>query len=392
VKKLLLWTLVFLTVATVCSIPRFGQRENEDLQPPTLDSNCFLDMARVFNGDAPAFDPGLVKVGPHHYNRPLVAFLAGYLGKYVLGGNLRAAFSIIAILSAVGAALLFLQFIRRVQPDWRFYWVPPLLFLTAFPQMDWGYHILSDGLGMSSAFATALFASWVIDKTGQNAWSLPRWWGSVAALLALSSLAFLARETACLAVIAGGFALLRRPSRTGHGQWKYVVILAALVLGEVPHSIYTRHFHLSGVPLGNSLAVMFDWRYMSDFAFKTAVCFNLAWLFCAMDVLCRGRAPVPNLITGWTIAAVLYMGAGYLANQFETTSYPLRLSYGFFPFIFYRVEGFFERQRKRGLWLVLCYVAIQYGINLFGVILDGGQGKITVLDFIQKCRAHLFGF
>jgi hypothetical protein len=213
----------------------------------------------------------------------------------------------------------------------------------------------------------------------------------VAVLFVASSMAFLATETAWLGVIAVGYAVWRRPSKESPGQWKYAVILAALVLGKLPHSIYSWHFHLSAVPLGSSLHVIFDWRYMSDFLFKTAVCFNLAWLLGAMDLFGKDRAPVPNLIIGWAIAAVFYMGAGYLANQFQTTSYPLRLSYGLFPLIFFRVEGFFERQRKRGMQLALGYLLIQYAINLFGVILDGGQGKITVLDFIQKCRAHLFG-
>ena len=81
--KMAWFAVLFFAIAAACSIPRFGQRENEAL-PAISDSDLFIDMAHVFAGDAPAFNPQYFRMEPHHYNRPLLAFLAGYLGKYLL--------------------------------------------------------------------------------------------------------------------------------------------------------------------------------------------------------------------------------------------------------------------------------------------------------------------
>jgi hypothetical protein len=61
--------LVFLLVALLSSIPRFGQRENEAL-PTISDSDLYLEMAHVFVGETPGFDPERLETWPHHYNRP----------------------------------------------------------------------------------------------------------------------------------------------------------------------------------------------------------------------------------------------------------------------------------------------------------------------------------
>ena len=68
--------IAFLAIAAVCSVPRFGHRENE-LLPSVSDSDFFIDMARVFTGEAAAFNPRWVALAPHHYNRPLLSYLAG---------------------------------------------------------------------------------------------------------------------------------------------------------------------------------------------------------------------------------------------------------------------------------------------------------------------------
>lgn len=82
--------LLFLAIAALCSIPRFGQRENEGL-PVVLDSDAFLDMAQVFSGEAEHFRPDWVTILTQHYQRPLLSLLAAPLGSHLLGGNMRAA-------------------------------------------------------------------------------------------------------------------------------------------------------------------------------------------------------------------------------------------------------------------------------------------------------------
>jgi len=67
---------VFLLLAALCSIPRFGQRENEYF-PAVSDSDLYLEMARVFAGQAQGFTAEWVASQPHHYNRPCFRFLPG---------------------------------------------------------------------------------------------------------------------------------------------------------------------------------------------------------------------------------------------------------------------------------------------------------------------------
>ena len=53
--------VLLLLLAMACSTVRFGQRENGGA--PLSDSDCYLDMARVFTGRKAAFDTGL-STGP----------------------------------------------------------------------------------------------------------------------------------------------------------------------------------------------------------------------------------------------------------------------------------------------------------------------------------------
>ncbi len=390
--RFFLLAVVFLAVAIVSSWPRFGQKENEESPAPPVDSEIFLDMARVFNGNAVAFNPELVKFAPHHYNRPLVSYLAGFLGKYALGGNLRAAFSVVNILGATAAGMAFMLLIRGLQPGWRWYWLPSVLFLTAFPQMDWGYHILSDGLGMSTAVLLAVGGAGLIGRMEREKLNGVRWILATIGLGLMSSLAFLARETAWLGVITIGWMIWRRRSAPRILLGKFAVVFLLVLLGKVPHSIYSHHFHLAGVPFENTLSNLANWRYILDFLVKTGVCFNLAWLIVlAARFQGLGRS-MPDFFQGWTLAAFLYMGAGYLVNNFNACSYPLRLSFALFPWIFFCVAEFFENAALANRWkAVIGYVILQCAINFFGVFLDGGQGKITVLDFFHRCKAALFG-
>ena len=162
------WFAWFLLVASLCALPRFGQRENE-YAPDISDSDFYLDMARTFAGDQATFTPGNAAWQPHHYNRPLVPWLVGHLGKSCLRGNLRATFSLLDILAAAGIALMLKTAIERHRPAWRFTWLPSVLFLTGFPQLNWGYHLLTDTAGLATALLSALYAAWLIQRDQREA-------------------------------------------------------------------------------------------------------------------------------------------------------------------------------------------------------------------------------
>ncbi len=389
--SLLLFALLFLAIGGICSLPRFGQRENETA-PVVSDSDLYIDMARVFVGDAPGFNPEYVKAGPHHYNRPLFPFLAGNLAKYALQDNLRAAFSLVNISAMAILALLLIRFIRQNLPQWQLCWLPSVLVLSGFPQMNWGYHILTDTLGLVCALALGGYAAWLIQRTDAN---ISGNWrnlsGHLVALWVVSAIAFLARETAWIAVVTTGLLIFARRARPASCRVMLGIILAVLLAGKLPQLWYANHFHVAGVPIHPSLHNLLNVRYLLDLSVKTFVCFNLAWLFAAVWLFNRDRPPLPEVVKNWTIATVLYIGAGYAVNSIEGLGYPLRMSYPLFPLVFFSVTEFFERRIPPAKRLVLAsgYCLLQYAVNLAGVMLDPAQGKITVLDLWKLLKSHV---
>jgi hypothetical protein len=380
--------LLFLTVAAVCSIPRFGQRENEPL-PRISDSDLYLDMAQVFTGAATGFNSDYVNLWPHHYNRPLLPFVAGHVAPLLPDDSLRAAFSLVDIFAITIAALLLMEGMLLYKPDSRIAWLPSLLLLSGFPQMNWGYHILTDTLGLTTAFIAAGYAAWLVRQSdAPTQWSHLRWIASLTLLFMLSSIAFLARETAWLAVITAGWLVFRRSARTLSVPLHSGLILLVLLLGKLPHMFYAHHYELTGVPFHSTRETLLDWRYLLDFAVKTAVSFNISWLLAAAAVFLRPRSRVPDFIVGWTIGGLAYMGAGYAANTFMLVGYPLRLSYVMFPLVFYLVTDYGERSLapSRLISAALGFWLVQAAINWAGVMLDSGQGKMTVLDAATRLK------
>ncbi len=382
------WFIVFLLVATVCALPRFGQRENE-YAPSVSDSDLYLEMARVFTGDQAQFTPAYVAWQPHHYNRPLVPWLAGHLGKHLLRGNLRAAFSLLDILAAAGIALMLKQAIERQAPAWRYTWLPSLLFLTGFPQLNWGYHLLTDTAGLATALLTALYAVRLIsaEKRGRSLAV------SLAGLFVCSSLMFLTRETGWLAVITAvwvaGPVFLRASSgnRVSLG-----LILLVLLAGKLPHSLYEQAYGL-GTPVLHA-ATLFKWNpaYWLDVAVKAGICFHIVWLAVAwrlwLAVRGQRRERPPFWMVGWGLGCGLYMAAAYSHNDITVIGYPMRIIYSLFPLIYFWVEELFEsgaiRWRPHLLAALLC--AAQWGVGLTGVYLDPGTPKVTAPALFDSLR------
>jgi hypothetical protein len=210
----------------------------------------------------------------------------------------------------------------------------------------------------------------------------------LAALFVISALAFLARETAWIAVVTTAWLVFTR-----RGQWNthwsgFGFILLALIAGKVPHIIYAHVWQVTGVPLHPTLGDLLDPRHLMDFTIKTAVCFNIAWILALAAFIKRKRDPISPFIVGWTGAAMLYMGAGYLANSQAGIGYPLRMSYSLFPLIFIFAGEFFERFQagSKRLLSTIGYCLLQYGINLTGVFLDPGRSHFRTTDVLRALK------
>ena len=383
--------LLFLLIGAVCSLPRFGERENEH-QPTTSDSDYYLDMAHVFIGSSDNFNQDWVQAAPHHYNRPLFPFLAGNLAHSVLRDNFRAAFGVVNILAAALLASLLLYVIWEQRPEWKLAWMPSVLFLTGFPQLNWGYHLLTDTLGLATAFASSCYAAYLVRATGdtKQGQSIVHF-AQLTLLFIVSTLAFLSRETAWLAVITTSWLIVTRHTHWQQHWARYTSILLMLVLGVIPHSAYAHAWGTSGVSLRSSISTLLDFRYMLDFAVKTGVCFNLAWIPALMSLGRFRREPIPPFIVGWTIGGILYMGAGYFHNSQEGIGYPLRLSYVLFLPVFIATAGFFEHfvPAARRWALATGFCALQFGTSLLGVFLDPGKSHYRTTDVFNALRAFL---
>lgn len=386
--KLRLLTIVLLTlVAFVSSALRFGHRENEPL--PISDSDYYLDMAEVFAGLRSGFDESLSSQAPHHYNRPALPFLSGLVGHYLLHDNYRAAFSLINIAAAVLIAVL----LYRITLGWNgassVPWVPPVLFLTAFPQMNWGYHILTDTFGYATAFASSLFAIRVLDSLArQPERNVRRILQGLLLLFLLQSVAFLARETGWLVPVVASFYLIHLAAR---GRLKIrlgLVVILVILAGKLPHLVYSLAHGLHGIRFHTSLPTLLNPWYSVDFLVKSAFAFHLCWVAVIAFLVVKQRPALPPMVIGWSIAGLLYAGAGYLHNSGDMIGYPLRLSFSIFPFVYLLTAWVIQRivsLRQSRLRVGIVY-ATMYLISTLGVLLDPEQGRIRVQDLWDALR------
>ena len=225
----------------------------------------------------------------------------------------------------LGSALYGL--LARIAPDLRYPWLPSALFLTGFPQMNWGYHLLTDTIGYATSFVAAM-AAWAILESDRRRLL------DFAGLFVLQSLAFLARETAWMVPIVVGWLLIRGGlprERRGFG----LGVLATVLLAYLPRVLYAKLVGVTSIALPLAPDVWLDPGYVLDFAVKSAVAFNLLWVLAAWGSRGGGIRAVPHLIAAWGLAAVAYMAAGYAHNSLAQIGYPLRLTYALFPLVFF---------------------------------------------------------
>ena len=379
--------VIFLAlVAIICSLPRFGQRENESLK--LSDSDYYLDMSKVFVGMQHEFSEEYRNAGdlPHHYARPFFSLIAGLLGHYVLNDNFRAAFSIINIISAWIISLLLYILLLEYRPDLRYPWLPGLLFLIGFPQINWGYHILSDTLG----YATALGSSYLVlevcksvsDHSKINVG--PRTLLLISVLFLSQAIAFATRQTGWIAVIVAFTVLIKDGYLVRYKSFSFILIMT-MFLAKIPHSLYMAHYGIDGMSIHLVFAKVLNIWYLFDFVVKSAVAFNIAWVVIPFALIFITNR-IPSLFQGWTIAAIMYIVAGYVHNQISGNGigFPLRMTYALFPIIYVMNIDFIEQKiPERYLSRCIIVFCIMFSlINFCGVLLDSAKGKITIKDLL----------
>jgi len=370
-----LLTLGLLAIAS--AYPRFGQRENEGAE--LSDSDYYLDMVAVFSGEAPAFDPVYAAPGhpgSKHYARPFLSLLAAQL-RAVTGMEARAAFSAIAIAGAWAIAAGLYLLLATALPAMHLAWLPSALFLTGFPQVNWGYHILSDTLGYATAFLAALCAWGILRwyRTAAPQLSSVRVLGAIAGLFVLQTVAFLTRETGWFTpvILVGLVAMGRR--------WRRDLPIAApmmlvLLLAKLPHIWYVGAHGLEPLQIPFAPALWVDPLYALDFLVKSFVAFHFAWVFCFLGLKRFGLAPVPDFALAWGLAGLLYIAAGYTHNSLEGIGYPLRLTYALFPVVYILSAQVLESRFVRPTWRLgaaLLLVLANAAAAFTGVALDPGR-------------------
>jgi len=365
-------------VAVVASLPRFGQRENEG--SALSDSDYYLDMGSVFAGDKPAFDAtwsGAGYFGAHHYSRPLLPFLAAMVVRAVPGVSLPHAFSMVNVFAAWVLACALYGLLARIAPDLRYPWLPSALFLTGFPQMNWGYHLLTDTIGYVTAFVAAL-AAWAMLELDRRRLL------AFVGLFVLQSLAFLARETAWMVPVVVAWLVMRHLPRERRGFG--VAVLATVLLAYLPRVLYVKLAGVTSIAIPLTPDVWLDPGYVLDFAVKSAVAFNLAWVLAAWGTRSGGVRAVPKLVAAWGVAALAYMAAGYAHNSLVQIGYPLRLTYALFPLVFFLAARGLEAKARgaRALLAALALVALNGAVAMTGTLLDRGESGITVPRLIQQ--------
>lgn len=389
IKILILFTLV----AVLSSLLRFGNRENN--LSVLSDSDFYLDMAQVFVGQKVEFNHYFLMGAAHHYNRPLLPFCAGLLGHYVLNNNYRAAFSIINILAAVFIAYLFFLIVNSFYPLIKYSWFPSLLFLTAFSQMDWGYHILTETIGLAFAFGTCYLVYNLICQierkgleSNKNYLYYKDWrlYLNIFLLFIIQVLSFLTRETALFVFVFLAYITVKRRLY----RWEYlplvVLLFSVFIIAKIPHLIYSQIYNTHIPKISFVFSALINPKYILDSLVKLGLAFNISWLIFipAIYYLKKGKLEnVHEFIIGWTLAALGYIAAGYLHNSTLTYGYPLRMFFSLFPLFYLFVIEFFEKKfsPSKIVYILGLFFIFHVSISVFGVLLDSGSVTVhTIFD------------
>lgn len=360
-------------LAAAAAVPRFGQRENPS--DPLSDSDYYLDMAEAFAaGGAASFDstwttPG--HPGSKHYTRPLLPLLAAGLDRLAPVG-VRAAFSIVDVLAAWTLATALFLFLRGSSPGLRHAWLPSALFLTGLPQINWGYHILTDTLGYATAFLSALGA-WALLRRRADAGRIePAVWLGLVGVFGIQAVAYFARESAWMAPVVVGALMLAGPPG---GRRFAGIVLAALVLAALPHALWVGELGVerTAIPLLPNRLLAPD--YLLGALGRSLLAFHLMLPLAILGAARSGLRAAPPLLLAWSVAALLYMAAGYAHNTIGIVGYPLRLTYALFPLVYFEAARGLEALRfGAGARAALVLVVVNASVGVAGVALDPTSG------------------
>jgi hypothetical protein len=350
-------------------------------------------MAMVFSGDKEDFNPDLLRGLPHHYNRPFFPYLAGLIGHYFLDSDFRSAFSVINIIAAIVIAYILLIFIMKYYPEIRHPWIPSVLFLTAFSQMDFGYHILTETIGLAFAFSTCFFLyefilrNEVNDNNGNNSgFQITDFYPGLILLLVLQMLSFLTRETAWFVFIFFFYIVLKRKLYKSGNLRMVISVLFVLLLAKVPQSLYSMLFETHIPVFKLDFSALFKPYYILDSVVKLVLAFNIWWLpvIPALAYLVNKKINgIHEFIIGWTLAATGYIGAGYLHNSLMPNGYPLRMFFSIFPIIYIIVVQYIEKRFEypKHLNILISFMIIHIMISIAGVLSDSGFSIVhTIYD------------
>jgi len=350
-------------------------------------------MAMVFAGEKDNFNPDWQRGKAHHYNRPFFPLLAGFIGHYFLNDDFKSAFSVVNIISAIVIAYILFILILKYYPDIKNPWIPSVLFLTAFPQMDFGYHILTETIGLAFALASCFFLySFILrnevneNKEKNSGFHLTDFYPGLVFLLVLQVLSFFTRETAWFVFIFFIYIILKRKLYRSGNLRMVLAIMIVLLLAKIPQTFYANSFdtHIPKFKFVFSALIAPD--YIIDSLLKLALTFNIWWIFVIPALFCLYTGKIFRLhefVIGWTLAAIGYIGAGYLHNSLLENGYPLRMFFSLFPVIFILVVQYIEKKydNPKQLYIFFALIVIHTGIAVAGVLADSGTVVIhTIYD------------
>ena len=346
-------------------------------------------MAHVFSGEKETFNKAyLERKEFHHYARPLFSYCAAKITS--LGLSLRTSFSVLNILAAWIIAVIFYIGIVVNLPCFQYPWLPPFLFLTGFPQLDWGYHLLTDTFGYGFSIIVIFFMDMLFIYASNHEFSHKKkqYILGILFLFILQSLAFFAREIAWAAVIVAAYFFLKHLITNKKVSYFYLITIITLILAKSFHQIYCHIYQFSPPKLHFlNFSALFNYKYILDFFIKSGFAFNIAWPFVFIYFFkfrLNGLKKIPDIFIAWTIAAVLYIGAAYSHNAFgHGYGYPLRISYALFPLIFlfttYTLTSF-----KHKKIIITFYLIFSLLINITGVLLDPNTPNVTYENILKK--------
>ncbi len=371
--------LILGFVAFVCAIPRFGQRENPLM--PISDSDVYIQMANSYASGGSLPEERIAAIW--HYNRPLLSCFGAGIVTVIPGVSVEQAMSVVSVFSAWLVSVLIVMGCQAGRFCQGKAVIAGILFLVGFPQLNWGYHLLTDSLGYAMAatvFAVFLYAFSMMQSKRIVA---AGFFGLLA--VALQVVAFYARETAWMAPVAAFVITAIVAVKCRKLLFWMWMLVGLLVLAKLPHSYYTARHGLISAPLHYNPDELFNLRYICDAIIKSGVAFHLAWPVAVFGFYSGGRwRRVPDWLIGWTAAGLLYAGAGFLHNTLAQ-GYPLRMTYVLAPVVYAGCLCAVDRfakvrvQTLVAIGLVFCYAAVSF----VGLYLDPGTPRVRVIDYMH---------